>query len=373
MTGAAFASVVRIQEAVMFFKSYLNGFALLVVGCGLSACMKIRTVDADEPAGDVHEISEAKAGAQVTGAPYVEVLPAPNAYQVLIPVNQEFGEVVIQRTGPDKVKQQLVLASSHFGAIDEKVKSGETYLYEWNGQKTELTIPVDFEVKGEMSFGQKETEVLFKPGANWGRIWFHENAILTTLGQDLELKANELIFVKATLRSFRVGQQAGVGVDGRSGGRLRLKALKASGVLNLELRGEKGGVGLPGADQFSRTSPFGQLCGDGICLDQHQCVSGGPVQGGQGGIGKNGGSTPITNIDIADTRDLNLQILSEPGYGGQGGAGGRSGLAPPTTFGDRRIYLGCMPGAVGPEGFPGSSGVQHPVCRRQGAEMVCVR
>ncbi len=98
-------------------------------------------------------------------------------------------------------------------------------------------VPRDFEVKGTMELSKC---------ASFNRLILTKDSKIVTTGQDLEIRAVELVSEDAFIESFAKDVRASSGRDGRNGGRLWVRAARVSGQLTIYARGESGGHGESG-------------------------------------------------------------------------------------------------------------------------------
>lgn len=194
--------------------------------------------------------------------------------------------------------------------------------------------------------GKKFYHVKFKV------IEFAPNSILTTGGYNLILEAKEIMFSEgAKIRSLPELARASVGFHGADGGTIYLRALKAVGPIDFELRGQEGGAGFEG--QKGAPGGEGARGMDGKILFSHfdhlknpqftcpikpekgrKGYSGFP--GTAGGPGSDGGDAAKLILEIKDRQEFRPQFrVNEAGQGGAGGLGGPGGN-PGTSGSDGR-------------------------------------
>lgn len=218
-----------------------------------------------------------------------------------------------------------------------------------------------------------------------------ERGILYTLGNNVRLHAEDLK-ITGLIATYPENQTAPQNQDGRSGGHLFVDAGMGEGILNIIMRGEKGGKGLEGEkpDSSMKGSP-GQTGKDGDYFGTNGICSSRATGGGIGGKGikghlgkngKSGGDSGTLEVKIKNDVGITYSIQRKPGLsgeGGDGGAGGEGGdngapgrasfdcggwrLAPDSNQGPG--------GDVGDKGQPGAAGVLQTVCINRNGTMNC--
>lgn len=323
-----------------------------------------------------------------------ELLPleAPNAYDVRL--SWDGGSVLadewwIQRMGEgasSPVVARLPREHSHF--IDRALEPSKKYTYRLSayeeGKSAELGV-LEVEIPQDWS---PEPGVHPWPTTRHGRWFLGRGTIVQAGAEDRQVELIELHSDGAVLESFPEGAQAAEGMPGRRGAKISLNVRRATGVLDLISRGERGGdgrtgdagvEGTVGKDAIAGTYivhndlvnrggilslavriPIGHLAfetaapvaaGDGM--------PGSP--GGPGGSGGGGGDSGgiVLNVENA------LQFLPRPlslagdggraGLGGAGGRGGRGGKGI-TNNGVSPIGSDRKAGVDGADGTQGASG-----------------
>lgn len=295
--------------------------------------------------------------------------------------------------------------------LDSDVQCGKHYRYDVSVldgstselfKSTEVTIPTDLEVTGTVS--PQEIK-----GHN--RLFIRKGARIVTQGTKFTIDVTEIISSDAIIETFAENQTAPLGVAGRHGGSIHIKAVRATGLITLYSRGENGAAGNtgatglpgykgnPGADGDCVKTSSGKLCStytEGIkkmiiktflepskdldpkndyarkFLSQYQCsgqtLEGGPGgQGGQGGNGDNGyvgGDSAEIYVDVQDASEFEVKPIILPGIGGKGGDGGHGGAGGRGGEPGKSDLLEiCKPaphGPFGPQGFKGAAGKDGP-------------
>ncbi|WP_413586323.1 hypothetical protein [Bdellovibrio sp. HCB274] len=175
---------------------------------------------------------------------------------------------------------------------------------------------------------------------------FTEKGVLFTMGHDVQITARVLESQNGMITTFPSEHEAGLMAQGASGGNLILRVGYAEGQLNLLMKGERGGVGLPGGtpdpSMDGRSFPIPGFKGP----PSFGCTQ--PKTGAPGGPGARGGISGTAEVDIQASEGFVLNAKALPGMGGRGGPGGEGG----------RYCMGSPKrgpsGAVGPQGADGS-------------------
>lgn len=166
---------------------------------------------------------------------------------------------------------------------------------------------------------------------------------LVSSGLDVELKVNKLISFKGSIVTFpdEDGDSTPEGQPGVSGGKIKIQASEAHGVIDFELRGLNGGRQTK--KPLAREALPRDLNLDGKCKSRVREDEYNPT----GCSGKNGhkglnGHTGFTGFKGGDSGSLDLTIDKNflglaihyyPGIGSQGGEGGEGGLGSPGGLG----------------------------------------
>jgi hypothetical protein len=283
-------------------------------------------------------------------------------YSVLIfHKNKEKFSVIRRDFVNDEIKELVVDTSQEF--LDDDVTSGFVYRYDlgfYNQNKEfellhseEVRIPVDINIET----GQSEKLENFFPNLSPGersaaeinRLRLQSGATLFTMGANVSLRVSKLESQSGSISTFPENQKATLGVEGRSGGNLRLEIQHAIGELNVVMRGEDGGDGeVPppigavgkGKNSTNAGSPgvaerrITQLVMSQPSIASEQCLKN-PGQGGTGGRGAkglegnsglDGGATGRALIFVnQDSPNFEIVYSLEPGVGGKGSVGGQGG------------------------------------------------
>jgi hypothetical protein len=311
------------------------------------ACVKISDENSSSPAQVAQFQPEAGASKAQPIYPQaaVEALTEPYKYKVLFPVPT--GAQVVQRSlrsgDSDPILLPIVLKDGVF--TDESPVSGRDYVYELgsieDGNFQVLVsytahVPKDSVIESSIELSADTVWNQFD-----GRVFLTPQASITTNGFSFSIETGSLISDLGTIRSYRAGSMAPQGNPGRTGGSVRILARTASGKLTMEMRGQNGGLGMPGKDW--------EKFGDG------QQAPGGPVNGmapgeigKRGGDGYRGGNSGNFEIKLKDAHSLTIFRTIETGIGGFGGPGGK---------GSPRIEaVNILEGPRGEEGRPGADG-----------------
>lgn len=220
-------------------------------------------------------------------------------------------------------------------------------------------------------------------------VHFEEGGTLYTLGNNVRIHAQTLTSNKGKIATFPQEQTAIAGENGRAGGHLFVSATKAIGILEIEMRGESGGEGLPGnpPDELLRGEKGAPgrraACGYGTFvlptdgLPGLQGLSGYP--GHPGGRGGDSGTLELMFKDSTHFTNLIQKFPGKGGKGGRGGAGGAGGPGGDPGF-NRKGAFPCRDanrgpegpqGDTGPEGAPGENGLEQTVCITKNEAMGC--
>lgn len=416
----------------MKFQSLIRLFGLFFLIFSFVGCMDVRAVDKSKE-NEAAPTVKAEGGTHFVfpDEPSVQTLAEPHKYQIVFPVHED-GTVLVERETQTidekgetrKTTVMRMLQVEDLKAVDREVEEGIRYIYRWGavqGKKIiassekEIVIPTDVVIEGERNWDDLAVKKIFTEKMQWGRVFFMENSILTTQGQNLFLKANQILSNNATVRSFPRGQTAKSG-DGKSGGKITLISAKAEGFLKFELRGEDGGEGLPGKAPDASLKGVAGLRGYQAVLEGRQmgvmyyqvtCQSQ-PTNGSDGFPGRQGfagqqggrgGDTAALEIQIANESEFHAEWIRDPGHGGNGGEGGLGGAGgdagqaglsgydlmerqEPGTMrpggglveGSCRLANPGHPGPQGPRGNPGDRGFEgrtQPVCLWKDSKREC--
>jgi hypothetical protein len=367
--------------------------------------------DGEDSRMEIHVTSYLQAALD-KGGPASDWKDKADHYQALIsglPRNKK--EVSIERlliqNGDVLSKQPVPLASSDDGGtpmlISESLDFTKypalapitvTYNVGWKGGKPRaLTYVVlrNFIVEGRVDL---EEQPLFNSifGAAAGsssalemdHLIFLPSSKLVTEGKDISLKIRELrILEKASIVSFDRPIE-----NGMSGGHIKIRADIVSGRLRLDLHGQKGAPGVPGANHLAEDRPpkgvdalgtrrLRTIISAGCGADTHPCrevvectllraaQNGIPgfkgLSGGNGFPGGNGGDLDIFWNRTTSENPFDVSLKTFGGLGGDPGLGGEGGLPgePGNGFqaGAECSFAG---GTAAPKGAPGEPGHKGP-------------
>lgn len=181
-------------------------------------------------------------------------------------------------------------------------------------------------------------KIILEKNMSWiaDRIFIGENAEIITGEYSLTIEAGEL-HVGRGARILNFSTRAEIDKHGRHGGGILLRAQTAQGFLQLNLRGEDGGVGRPGA----------------ITVAGHR--------GCAGGDGRNGGNAGYLIAEFGESQKFELSIENQQSMEG---AGGVRGSVPKYT--PHAINPSCV--ETDPEGIDGQPGAKGVVCIRRSAQ-----
>lgn len=314
-------------------------------------------------------------------------LSEPNKYVVRISADSLSSHYQIYRqqtNGNEKLVGTMNKDASAFE--DNEVEAGKEYEYTLarldNTEKKQtlyVTIPKDLVINSTVNQVRSH---------GYARVFLTEQARIQTEGQDFVLEANELISNGAVLETYTEGTKAPAGAEGRTPGRIVIKANSARGSLTIFNRGENGGDGQNGSrgsnggkgDTGANASshhipnplrpphcggfpgnldPVCKVIPDAIVACASQPVGGGQGRQGNPGTagtaGARGGNTAALQIKIESADSFKLVTNNIPGIGGNGGVGGEGGDGGPG--GDPgQSSEGCGNAGSGPQGAKGANG-----------------
>lgn len=329
-------------------------------------------------------------------------MPEPNHYQVHL----RWAPIVIKDTrGENKtwmlyramdsqpLAPYMTLKPEQTEIIDPEVEAGATYTYllgfltgaELTGKESiKVTVPKDLVVT-KLIRANTLTE--------YRRIFIEKAGIIETMGERLELIADELHSDSGTIQTYGNENLAPQGFNGRTPEILVIQVKRAFGNLNIQAIGQTGGKGLPG-DKGAKGAPGrngeravstvmrfssrdgGSTESNPICGDLDKAVGKTGHQGGvgrQGGIGATGGNSPRVYVRIEQVSEIDIKvdkIIGKGGEGGDGGPGGDGGEGGEKGIED--IHGACRAprkgdtgpnGPQGPKGNPGMGGLNNsPSC-----------
>lgn len=246
-----------------------------------------------------------------------------------------------------------------------------------------IQVPRDTVIDSPMVLDNRLKDVLQKTG----RLFLTKNAVLTTNGQDLLLRLDELVSDGGLIRTFPPDAKATINIRGRSGGQIAIYSKRAQGNLSFELRGEDGGHGSAGQRGYSGANGIdgkgiarsekieGSIIGRTICAVGKQPTPG--AVGGKGftGLsGQAGGHSGRLILQITEEDELQFhveRISGRGGFGGKGGPGGiggrGGGIPDPRVCQDQRASNGNT-GSIGDDGKDGMNGEIELMCVKRAWE-----
>lgn len=301
------------------------GFVYLAI---LASTGCVQVVDKDEKSNSGQNSPQNQATVSSESIPYnewvietefyrVRAVPAkPNQYLLQLLSGSSLVEVI-----QPKIATPTAMVTDD-RSINYPIPGGAKVSIKIAGKLTEVVIPQDREIN-ETLVGSSEPEMKVQVS---GRIFLGPRANLISREKKLILIAREIISDRAILQNFISTDQASTNVDGLTGGQVMLVAMKVSGLLYVEMRGQNGGIGNSGADYAGGTG-IENL-----------------IRGGAGGRGRNGGHTGNFILITQNNEELDLNIDYIPGLAGEGGLGGRGQPA----------YM--EPAKFGPTGITGEKG-----------------
>lgn len=303
---------------------------------------------------------------------------------------------------------------------DEDVQEGKDYLYQVqmiNGSKSVISDWLQVQVPKDKVF-QGEEVVQTGKVEEYARLFFKNKVRIVWQGEKLEIRAREIISEDAVLDSFAQGyKKAEVGMIGKGGGELIVKAKTLKGGLFIRADGQNGGTGVEGAvgavgspgttgpktflhwgepskfpDGAYNFKGYWFYCDPPRPPGSVGGTGGAGLQGQQGGAG---GNSSKVLVEIQDASNGDVFFTNKPGVGGEGGAGGPGGQggeggwsgeidwtthAPrmPQGAEDLSVFVQCqskqgdkgLQGSFGPQGPKGDDGFQSPFCLKLGNSQV---
>lgn len=353
----------------------------------------------------------------------IEGLREPNQYQVVIKWDEPRLERnwILYRKESDDIPVPLHKeADPACSYIDSSVISGKNYRYLLKSTDSEaisleagpVSIPVDLVIDGA-------TEIT---RAKVNRLFFRKGAHINSKGTPISFEVNEIVSEDATIDMSPVRRVMSPGTDGNSCGPITIKAIQASGNLELICNAENGSDGTDGHNGSDGTVGTCGNPGDwGMNPELYKCLvhdfvdsverqmrryprppghpewnftlaglqrficsrppaNGGPggpgIVGKDGGPGGNGGNAASIFVSVENASTFELKIDNNPGragLGGRGGNGGKGGRGgPPGELDQGHLCPPAKPGPNGPDalsgrtGAPGEQGKRLPVCIRLG-------
>lgn len=279
--------------------------------------------------------------------------------------------------------------------VDTKVQSGESYEYSFYRNPTEpiltttVHVPKDFAINAVTQLKDLNSSQPVR------RLFMGPKAVIQTGSDNYEFRVESLLAEPgATVQTFPENSVSGVRVAGASGGLGRILIVKAVGEIRIELRGQNGAQGVPGAAHLNRAAA-GKSYGATV-RNRPDCAGmavGGAgangARGGVGGNGQNGGATGSLEINVQDDSEFKVHAQFMVGRGGNSGPGGPGqegglGGAAETRRVYRKLAKGIdqlaevedyqcpavadgpvgQTGATGPEGSAGVDGTKGFFCLR---------
>lgn len=339
----------------------------------------------------------------------------PNQYQVeLLPPDHSYAlsGYTILKNSKDSVKAaQLNKALSTTGSlIDDDVVGGETYSYElYLDGDAHPTFASTIQVPSDFIFDKPTHFFEELKSKKIGRMYFENNGVLYTDGQDVALDVDEIHVgndANISIRAFDYWKPAEKFKDGKNSQPISIKVKRIEGQLYIANAGETGGEGRKGltgnegdqgtpgiwVPQIPRNDPKGLYKWTVSCVykgdpdwkpysDEQQQLSPydkwlreNPARGGRGGVGKQGypgypgmrgGNGGPVFIEVPKDQVSKVTVIRSggaPGRGGEGGDGGPGGRGgPPGTI---HCYHDDLPrccsnppwGLTGDTGKPGTRG-----------------
>lgn len=248
---------------------------------------------------------------------------------------------------------------------DSEVQSGGAYEYRFFHVPEREISRIQIQIPRDESINGKFNPLNLLEGKPLRRLFLGPQAELISENRNVSLQT-EFLFAEpgAKWMTFPKETTATAGQSGRSGGQLKLRARRAFGVLDIFMRGERGGDGIPGgilpqaAGGESISPSFSNIDINTSCRNLRP---GGPGKNGApglpGGNGGAGGHTGSLEIDIQDSQNFKVAVHFEAGSGGAKGKGGPGQAGGPAGQSEIRTIEAER---RGPDRF-GTSSYQCPV------------
>ncbi len=275
----------------------ISKFLLLILSLQLISCIEVR--DPDKKV----EVTELQTQPKPQPQPVVEVrsLPQPQRYAVLIKGLPDRSRVFRKVIGNLKFGESIQL--SVLGAEAEDIIEQAGY-YEYSVQQVDrdislqVVIPQDYVVNGDLKLQQLEKDLrregnLRVLGTD-GRVFFKAGASLTTMGENLLIRARSIESEGALLQTFPLNQTSNLGFDGNHGGRIMLEASSLRGTLQVVMRGMDAGLS-------ESSNPFGSKSFEQLNTNGHK-----------------GGNSGLLEIKIQDQSYGDITFELQPGKGSAG-------------------------------------------------------
>lgn len=322
-----------------------------------------------------------------TGELKIEVipLPQPNDYEVKItwaalekdpshwsiirhsPRKEIVSLATLPREKREYIDRSHLVAGVVYTYFVKALDSDESHFF----LKAEVQIPKDLEIK---------QKAVVSEITGYRRLFLRKEGRILPQFENLRIDVQEILSQEGVIQNFESKQEANLGIPGRSGGLLWIRAQKASGILHVVGNGERGGQGLPGAQGLMGTPGTKGLHGlaaisfpnfknpsPGNFHCTRPPTTGGPGaiggMGGPGGVGAKGGDSGRLYIEIENPSGFQLKDVLTPGEGGLAGKGGEGGLGgiggPPGDLDEFGVCPRAETGPMGPrgkEGLPGENG-----------------
>jgi hypothetical protein len=311
---------------------------------GLSACMEVKDSEQLKQQNSNQKTSSNSFNYYIPDSDVMnqfEVhLSLPNKNYVLIRQTISHGTTAVSYLTPD------FRAEANSVYVDKEVNAGYLYKYSigtiQNGQylvenSIQVQIPFDLQV-------EKYTPLLVDPSSieqvfkfqNIRKLVLSENAFIVTNGNNLIIKAQEIISLGGKILSFdEKNKSAQISTSGKSAGTVYISSRNAQGDLEINLDGQNGGDGTHGvnAQKFSLAT--------------------------DGGAGADGGNGGILRYNLPTNNKINLKVSIKAGLKGHGGKGGLGG-----NFTLCHKDLGCdnLDHPAGKHGVDGQDGSYGKIC-----------
>jgi hypothetical protein len=251
----------------------------------------------------------------------------------------------VEDVGPREIVSGAAPATTTQSFEDKHLESGRTWTYRLHagGRILSKAVPVP----RDLDLVDNERVILEHLGGterdgalhfDWGRVRLGPGATLVTEGRAAHFKARRFEAARgARLLAFLDPREVRAQPDA---GELRLEAVEALGVLDVDLsgaRGQTGSAGTAGREGAAGTrgSDARERCRivgperERSCACERPARAGANGQrgakGSNGGVGARGGNGGLFHLSLPEDSSLSVSFRAWGGEGGEGGPGGRGG------------------------------------------------
>lgn len=366
-----------------------RNFFLILALVGCSGCLKVKDKGQDEGPGD-RPVAQSLSLSQVSS----NLIPGDEAFQYKAQFyfHTAVSGVFVNKTVDGEKSGRWVSVLNQMWL--DTVTAGQVVEYElgnFEGDRFQVwhsvkwPVPEDLVVDQVVDIEDQEFHDLFAAEPRgltlrkFRRLFLTENGQIILRDKSVRIEVDQLHSQGGKILTFPAEAEAPVGKKGRSGGQIEIHAVKAVGTLFIELRGEKGGQGLPGEAADIALKGITGLAGKegasttSICERGEGCISkqlchiqpqrgmpgGQGSRGYRGYDGARGGNSGRLLMEIIDSTEFTFQgerFAGEGGAGGIGGPGGEGGDGGPQGQVVGGFGVGCDTPGSGPRGPQGIRG-----------------